>query len=190
MNSSHLDLALGQERISKMQKRISEPYIRSQILSSWKEIAAYTGKGVRTVQRWEARYGLPVRRPESGGVKGVVIIEVNDLNAWLAKNFVARRHPAETNMTGSAGRSLEGHISHTIADDCDWTIANQALWTEVNEAWRRLIECCGRSAKLRLDLNWLITAPNVFKTASIDSGVTRVVETIAGHNEFKLPDTA
>ena len=173
-----------------MPKRISEPYIRSQILSSWKEIAAYLGKGVRTVQRWEARYGLPVRRPESGGVKGVVIIEVDDLNAWLAKNFVARRHPAETNPNGFAGRSLEGHIGHTMADDCDWIIANQALWSEVNKARRRLIECCGRSAKLRLNLNWSITAPNVLRTTSIDSGVTRAVEIIAEHNEFTLPDTA
>lgn len=31
-------------------------------LDSWKEIAAYLGKAVRTVQRWESAEGLPVRR--------------------------------------------------------------------------------------------------------------------------------
>jgi hypothetical protein len=31
-------------------------------LDSWKEIASYLGRGVRTVQRWECEEGLPVHR--------------------------------------------------------------------------------------------------------------------------------
>ena len=31
-------------------------------LNGWKEIAAFLGKGVRTVQRWEREQGLPVHR--------------------------------------------------------------------------------------------------------------------------------
>jgi hypothetical protein len=31
-------------------------------LNGWKEIAAYLGRSVRTVQRWEKDFGLPVRR--------------------------------------------------------------------------------------------------------------------------------
>ena len=31
-------------------------------LDSWKEIATYLGRGVRTVQRWEREEGLPVHR--------------------------------------------------------------------------------------------------------------------------------
>jgi len=31
-------------------------------LDSWKEIAAFLNRGVRTVQRWEASEGLPVHR--------------------------------------------------------------------------------------------------------------------------------
>ena len=31
-------------------------------LDSWKEIAAYLGRGIRTVQRWEREEGLPVHR--------------------------------------------------------------------------------------------------------------------------------
>ena len=30
-------------------------------LDSWKQIAAYLGRGVTTVQRWEAEEGLPVQ---------------------------------------------------------------------------------------------------------------------------------
>jgi hypothetical protein len=33
-------------------------------LDSWKEIAAYLKRGVRTVQRWERSNGLPVHRLE------------------------------------------------------------------------------------------------------------------------------
>ena len=34
----------------------------SDILESWKEIAAYLKRGVRTAQRWEAKAQLPVHR--------------------------------------------------------------------------------------------------------------------------------
>src|SRR5215475_1083356 len=37
-------------------------------LDSWKEIAAYLRKGLRTVQRWERTDGLPVRRLGQGSV--------------------------------------------------------------------------------------------------------------------------
>ena len=35
---------------------------RSDRLDSWKEIAAYVGRDVRTVIRWEQKGGLPVYR--------------------------------------------------------------------------------------------------------------------------------
>lgn len=33
------------------------------ILTGWKQIAAYAGKGVQTVQCWEEQFGLAIRRP-------------------------------------------------------------------------------------------------------------------------------
>ena|ERR1700760_2332617 len=53
----------------------------SNVLTSWKEIASYLGKGVRTVQRWERELSLPVRRPENG--KHVVIALRADLDVWV-----------------------------------------------------------------------------------------------------------
>jgi hypothetical protein len=53
------------------------------ILTSWKEIGAYLGKGVRTVQRWERELALPVRRPENG--KHVVVAVSDDLDHWIAQ---------------------------------------------------------------------------------------------------------
>lgn len=52
------------------------------MLNSWKEIAAYMGRGVRTVQRWEQELGLPVRRPR-GKERSAVIALKMDLDKWL-----------------------------------------------------------------------------------------------------------
>lgn len=53
-----------------------------QILNTWKEIAQYMGRGVRTVQRWERDLGLPVRRP-SGRDRSAVVALTDDLDRWL-----------------------------------------------------------------------------------------------------------
>jgi DNA-binding transcriptional regulator YiaG len=53
-----------------------------EVLNSWKEIAAYLGRGVRTVQRWEQELGLPVRRPR-GRERSAVIALKPDLDLWL-----------------------------------------------------------------------------------------------------------
>jgi Tol biopolymer transport system component len=47
-------------------------------LDSWKEIAAYLRKGLRTVQRWEQTEGLPVRRLGQGSV----FAYKTELDAW------------------------------------------------------------------------------------------------------------
>lgn len=52
------------------------------ILNSWKEIAAYLGRGVRTVQRWEAQLELPVHRP-AGKEHSAVIAFSPELDEWL-----------------------------------------------------------------------------------------------------------
>jgi hypothetical protein len=50
-------------------------------LQSWKQIAVYMGRGVRTVQRWE-QFGLPVHRP-SGHGKGAVFALVAEVDQWM-----------------------------------------------------------------------------------------------------------
>lgn len=57
----------------------SEP----KFLNSWKEIANYMGKGVRTVQRYEAHFGLPVRRP-AGKSRAAVVATCAEIDAWIA----------------------------------------------------------------------------------------------------------
>jgi|SRR5579859_6248424 len=54
------------------------------ILNSWKEIAAYIGRGVRTAQRWERDLALPVRRPR-GKKRSAVIAVPSEIDAWLRR---------------------------------------------------------------------------------------------------------
>ena len=53
------------------------------LLNTWKEIASYLGRGVRTVQRWE-KMGLPVRRLGSGP-RAPVIANHDDIDRWMQK---------------------------------------------------------------------------------------------------------
>jgi phage terminase Nu1 subunit (DNA packaging protein) len=65
-------------------KPASKLMMNSEVLNSWKEIAAYLGRGVRTVQRWEQELGLPVRRPR-GKDRSAVIALKSDLDRWLQR---------------------------------------------------------------------------------------------------------
>jgi len=68
----------------------SQPADRSKIvkidrgarLDSWKEIAAYLGKGERTVKRWETERGMPAYRVPGGG-RACVYAYTAELDEWL-----------------------------------------------------------------------------------------------------------
>ncbi len=52
------------------------------ILNSWKDIANYVGRGVRTVQRWESELGMPVRRPRARSRSAVVAMS-DEIDRWI-----------------------------------------------------------------------------------------------------------
>ena len=61
-------------------------------LDSWKEIAAYLQRDVRTVQRWEQKEGLPVHRYEHGS-RASVFAESEELEQWLAYRRTSPEEP-------------------------------------------------------------------------------------------------
>jgi len=69
------------------------------IFSSWKEIAAFLGRGVRTVQRWETTLGLPIRRPNGYG-SNVVVASESELRQWLRQ--AGPRSPTHQTATDAA----------------------------------------------------------------------------------------
>lgn len=83
-------------------EKVSQPAI----LSSWKEIAAYLGKGVRTVQRWEKDDRLPVRR--IAGTSKIVAYR-EELDCWL------HSQPAQNGGSFSvAGSTNLDEILHSV----------------------------------------------------------------------------
>ena len=53
------------------------------VLHSWKEISVYTGRGVRTIQRYETQFGFPIHRP-AGSPRSAVLAFSDEIDGWLA----------------------------------------------------------------------------------------------------------
>ncbi|HEY2545063.1 MAG TPA: hypothetical protein VGI46_03265, partial [Candidatus Acidoferrum sp.] len=70
-------------------------------LESWKEIAAYLGRDVTTVRRWEKREGLPVHRLQHGKL-GSIYAYTTELDAWRDKTA-----PAVTTDVGDRDPAAE-----------------------------------------------------------------------------------
>ncbi len=64
----------------------------SVVLTSWKEIAAYLGKGVRTLQRWERELEFPLHRPDAQ--RGVVIAYPHEIDAWIKRRSDGSQPPS------------------------------------------------------------------------------------------------
>jgi predicted DNA-binding transcriptional regulator AlpA len=114
----------------------------STVLSSWKDIAKYLGKGVRTVQRWERHLGLPVRRPIGAAQKSAVMLYRGDVDAWLATRFSARaleKDGAERNQSSQSARST---LREGIRTARELRTANQALTEQISASIRQLAERC------------------------------------------------
>ncbi len=79
------------------------------MLSSWKEIAHFFGKGVRTVQRWEKTLELPIHRPP-GAPSNVVLARVSDLEEWMHRGSVAQA------VQGDEANVKDHGISASLAD--------------------------------------------------------------------------
>ncbi len=79
-------------------------------LGSWKAIANYLGKSVRTARRWEKEEGLPVRR-QMHRVQGSVYAYQAEIDAWRTQretrgNPGDRQAPAEAEISWDQARSV------------------------------------------------------------------------------------
>jgi hypothetical protein len=73
-------------------------------LDSWKEISVYLGRGIRTLQRWEIKMGLPIHRfPELS--RSRVFAYKNDIDAWLKETGQTRENIKKTK--GLLGRPVK-----------------------------------------------------------------------------------
>jgi CheY-like chemotaxis protein len=70
------------------------------VLNSWKEIAQYLGRGVRTIQRYEQEFNLPVRRI-AGRRRTAVIGFSDEIDAWLEGAVKNSELPSSSIRSGS-----------------------------------------------------------------------------------------
>ena len=59
-------------------------------LNSWKAIAAYLNRTVRTVQRWEKSAGLPINR-QAHDKPGTIYAYTSELDNWWKERRLMRR---------------------------------------------------------------------------------------------------
>ena len=76
-------------------------------LDSWKEIAVFLNRGVRTVQRWEATEGLPVRRHQHRKLGSVFALK-SEVEAWW------RSRSADLSSDDRASRSATAKEAHPV----------------------------------------------------------------------------
>lgn len=129
-----------------MQAKAAE---RPAVLTSWKEIARYMGKGVRTVQRWEQEFGLPVRRP-LGSDKKAVLARPSDLDSWVAlrcgmsSRCTKPGDPATSALLLRSNVAAEMETSRRLRENCQHARVELRLALEaLNE---RLAHICNKAA--------------------------------------------
>jgi hypothetical protein len=115
-----------------------------ELLTSWKEIASYLGKGVRTVQRWEQQYGLPVRRPNEKS-KGIVHATRYELDQWLAIQWSQR--PRELAQDSKADYACITEVRNGLDQSAALRQANRLLLKDVRSCVENMILECRALAR-------------------------------------------
>lgn len=109
----------------------------SAVFTSWKEIASYLGKGVRTVQRWEAQFGLPVQRPNARA-KGIVRATREELDQWIATRWSPRLGQSELSDVPVARCAVKSGVeaAHELR------MRNRALLMGLQQSLEQLTHHC------------------------------------------------
>lgn len=120
------------------------------ILNSWKEIANYLGRGVRTVQRWEAQLGLPVHRP-AGKDHSAVLAFSSELDQWLDSRPLRQAADGSGESTPTQSLQMQALLirAETVLERLE------GLLTRADESQRKLsltVEAIAESEATRRDL--------------------------------------
>jgi hypothetical protein len=149
----------------------------STVLSSWKDIARYLGKGVRTVQRWERHLGLPVRRPIGASQKSAVLLYRGDVDAWLATRFSARGLEKSEAQADQSSRTARSNLREGIRTARELRTANHKLTEQITASVRLLTERCDLLNTQRLQEPWSagepVAVPDLLPTQGTTSGAVR-----------------
>jgi hypothetical protein len=96
-------------------------------LDSWKEIARYLDRDVRTVARWEEQRRLPVHRVP-GGRRSNVFAYVDELDRWLASPGAEADAAAASTPADAAPRRNFSHARLTAAAALTAALLGAIAW--------------------------------------------------------------
>jgi len=85
-------------------------------LDSWKEVAVYLKRDVRTVQRWERKEGLPIHR-HVHDKKGSVFAFKSELDTWRAQRLLSDPHPGKVILAVLPFESLSSDPTYEYLSD-------------------------------------------------------------------------
>ena len=117
-----------------------------EVLTCWKDIARYMGKGVRTVQRWEQQFDLPVHRPLGAVHKSSIIAHPHDLNAWVETRWsgkekgTSRKPSSPIQAATPAAVFNTSDLSSGIRTSRELRHANHALVHEIAASLHNLVQ--------------------------------------------------
>jgi Tol biopolymer transport system component len=94
-------------------------------LDSWKEIAAYLGREVRTVQRWEKKEGLPVHRQIHEKL-GTVYAYKSEIDAWWGERSAKLASKSENGEIDGGPRVVSWPASMSDIPDEDLAAATRS----------------------------------------------------------------
>jgi len=115
----------------KSERDLNDP----SVLTCWKDIARYLGRGVRTVQRWEQEFGLPVRRPNGSHRKSAVVVYIRDLEMWLDSQW------SERGVENDDGKVIaKAELSELIKRSRSLRAAHMMIMEETSVALDTLIQ--------------------------------------------------
>src|SRR5437870_13748804 len=83
-------------------------------LTSWKEIAAYLGRDIRTAVRWEKERGLPVRRIPGGKARSVFAY-ADELDRWIGDGALATDGRTDPTPVGHVARWRWAYLVPAVA---------------------------------------------------------------------------
>ena len=105
-------------------------------LDSWKGIAAFLGRSLRTVQRWHDCNGLPVHH--YGGHKGSVFAYEEEINHWLAGLAQESGTPqARVDETQVSGRRSSNELTTTA--NSMWETRSERNIQAIADLYRKAI---------------------------------------------------
>lgn len=129
-------------------------------LDSWKSIAEYLGRDVRTVVRWEKEKGLPVHTVP-GLRRRSVFAYADELDSWLAGSPQMNGEADASAPRGAGGASSEGEeISSGDREEEKSKTATLESWIRIAQQWnprRSLLVFAGAGFAALLVMAYLVS---------------------------------